>query len=148
MFSSFFFYFSIEQTPSFPKFVSWCIENYSSYEGMIMDASRSRILCPINSLNIQNTLPIPSKFIQLSSEYNGEILRFFQESSDEQKNAFLKASLKPESQLSNPPLPIDFSLFNEENQSVTILASQFLGLDSNWFVTEPLLSLSFTHISS
>ena len=84
MFSSFFFYFSVEQNPSCPEFISWCIENYSQSKGMIMNASRSRILCPINSLNIRSTLSIPSEFIQLSNEYNeGEILRFFQEYSYE-----------------------------------------------------------------
>ena len=61
----------------------------------------------------------------------GEILHFFQESSNEQKDAFLKSCLKPESQLLNPPFLIDFGLFNEETQSVIITASQFLGLDSN-----------------
>ena len=99
---------------------------------MIMDASRSRIMCPINSLNIRSSLSIPFEFIQLSSEYNeGEILRFFQESSDEQKDTFLETCLKPESQLSNPPFPIDFDMVKEETQSVIILVNQFLGLDSN-----------------
>ena len=116
---------------------------------MIMDASRSRILCPINSLNIWSSLSIPYEFIQLSIEYNeGEILRFFQESSYEQKYTFLKACLKPESQFSNPPFLIDFDLFNEETQSVITIASQFLGLDSNQFVTKSLLSLIFTLNSS
>ena len=52
VFVYFFLYFYIEQTPSCHKFVRWCMKNYSPSEGMIMDASRSRILCPINSLNI------------------------------------------------------------------------------------------------
>ena len=114
-----------------------------------MDASRSRILCPINSLNIRSSLSIPSEFIQLSNEYNeGEILHFFQESSDEQKDAFIKACLKPEIQLSNPPFPIDFILFNEETRPIIILASQFLGLDSSQFITKPFLSLIFILSSS
>ena len=105
--------------------------NYSPSEGLIMDASRSRMLCPINSLKIQNT---PSEFTQMSSEYNeGDILCFFQRSSAEQKDAFLGACLKSEIQLSNPPFPIDFDL-----------ESQLLGMESNQFVTKHLLSLIFT----
>ena len=52
VFSSFFFYFSIEQTLSCPKVIEWCVSNYSPSKGVIMDASRSRMSCPINSLNI------------------------------------------------------------------------------------------------
>ena len=85
----------------------------------------------------------------MSSEYNEEdILRFFQRSSAEQKEAFLKTCLNPEIQFSNPLFPIDFDMFNEETQSVITLASQFLGMDSNQFVTEHLLSPIFTLSSS
>ena len=52
VFRSFFFYFSIEKNPSCPEFIDWCMSNYSPSEGVIMDASRSRMMCPINSLNI------------------------------------------------------------------------------------------------
>ena len=31
VFSSYFFYFSIEQTPNFPEFIEWCTSNYSNY---------------------------------------------------------------------------------------------------------------------
>ena len=44
--------------------------------------------------------------------------------------------------------PIDFNLLNEETQYMITLESQFLGMDSNQFVTEPLLSLIFTLILS
>ena len=47
---SYFFYFFVEQTPSYPKFVEWFINNYSPSEGVIMDGYRSKILCPISSL--------------------------------------------------------------------------------------------------
>ena len=39
--------------------------------------------------------------------------------------------------------PINLVLFNEETQSCITLASQFLGLDTNCYVTESLLSLLF-----
>ena len=145
VFRTFFFYFFIKQTPSSPEFIKWCVNNYSPSEGVIMDTSMSRMMCPINSLNIRNTLLIPSKFTHMSSEYNEEdILHFFQGSSNEQKYIFLKACLKPESHISDPPFPIDFDLFNDGNQYVITIEIQFSGMDSNQFVTEPLLSLIFT----
>ena len=52
VFGSFFFYFSIEQTLGCPKFIDWCISNYSPSEGVIMDVSSSGLLCPINSITI------------------------------------------------------------------------------------------------
>ena len=62
VFNSFFFYFLVEQSPSFLEFINWCIDNYSLSEGVIMDMSRSRMPCPINSLTIRNTPIIPPKF--------------------------------------------------------------------------------------
>ena len=49
VFSSYFFYFSVEQIPNCLELVEWCASNYSPYEGVIMDASRSTILCLVNS---------------------------------------------------------------------------------------------------
>ena len=52
-----------------------------------MDVSRSKLLCPINSLTIRNTLLIPYEFTQMSNEYNEEdILRFFQHRSKSNRN--------------------------------------------------------------
>ena len=68
VFSSYFFYFFVEQTQNCPEFVEWCASNYSPSEGVIMDASRSKIFCLINSLVIQNTLLIPTDFSQTSKE--------------------------------------------------------------------------------
>ena len=39
--------------------------------------------------------------------------------------------------------PVDLVLFNEETQSCITLSSQFLGLDTNGYVTESLFSLLF-----
>ena len=86
VFSLYFFYFSIDQTSNCLEFVDWCTNNYSPSEGVVMDASRSKILCLVSSLVIQNTLSIPSIFFQVSKEYKEEILvQFFRESTVEQK---------------------------------------------------------------
>ena len=72
VFNSYFFYFFVEQTSNFPKFVEWCASNYSPFEGLIVDASRSKILCPLNSLAICNTLLIPANLVQMLKEYKDE----------------------------------------------------------------------------
>ena len=80
-----------------------------------MDAYRSKILCPVNSLIIRNTLLISVDFSQISKEYKEEnLVQFFWESSVKQKETFLKTYSKPDSQLLNYPFPIDYNLFNEE----------------------------------
>ena len=46
-----------------------------------MDASRSKILRPVNSLVIWKIMLIPTDFSQMSKEYKEEdLLQFFQES--------------------------------------------------------------------
>ena len=107
-----------------------------------MDASRSKILCPIKSLVIQNTLLILVDFSQTSKEYKEDnLLQVFQESSVEQKETLLKTFSKPEIQFLNKHVLIYYNLVNEETQSLITLASQFLGMDMNKFITKPLLSL-------
>ena len=110
-----------------------------------MDASRSKILCLVSSLDIRNTLSIPADFVQVSKEYKEEsLVQFFRESTIDQKEPFLKFCSKPDSHLLNHPFPIDYKLFNEETQSLLTFPSQFLGLDTNKYTTEPLLILVFT----
>ena len=145
VFSLYLFYFFVEQTPNCPGFIELCASKYSPSEGVIMDAYRYKILFLVNSLFILNTLLIPVDFVQMSKEYKEEnLVQFFRESSVEEKYFFLKSCPKPDSQFLNHPYPIDYNLFNEENQSLITLASQFLGLDTNKYITEPLLSLMFT----
>ena len=51
--------------------------------------------------------------------------------------------MKPDSEFIGLSYPIDLVLFNEETHSCITLASKFLGLDTNGYVTESLLSLFF-----
>ena len=55
----------------------------------------------------------------------------------------MKSSSKPDGEILSLSFPIDLDLFNEEAQSCVTLASQFVGLDTNRYVTNPLLSLLF-----
>ena len=50
---------------------------------------------------------------------------------------------KPNGEVISLSYPIDLRQFNEETQGCIALASQFLGLDTNGYVTESLLSLLF-----
>ena len=44
VFKYFFHFFSVNQTPHFPEFVEWCVENFSVTEGVIINKSKSKIL--------------------------------------------------------------------------------------------------------
>ena len=91
-----------------------------------------KFMCPISSLVIRNTLSVSTNFSLVSKEYKEEnLIQFFRESRVERNETFLKTCSKPKSQLLNDPFPIDYDMFNEENQSLLTLASQFLGLDTN-----------------
>ena len=97
IFRSYFHYFSTEKTLKFPEFVGWCACNYSSSERVIMDATKSNILCPIKHLVIRNTFSIPVKFTQVSKEFNEEIImEYFREFTIEQKQVFFKTCFKPD----------------------------------------------------
>ena len=53
VFRSFFYFFSVDQTPNCLEFVEWCANNYSVVEEVVMDKPKSRILCPIHASLIQ-----------------------------------------------------------------------------------------------
>ena len=45
VFKYFFHFFSVDQTLHCPEFVEWCADNFSSTKGVIMNRSKSKILC-------------------------------------------------------------------------------------------------------
>ena len=109
-----------------------------------MDRIKSKILCPIDAPTIRKSLVVPHEFVQLSQEYKEDIIiQFFHESAVEIKEAFIKSCSKLDGEILSLSYPIDLDLFNEEAQSCVTMATQFLGLDTNGYVTEPLLSLFF-----
>ena len=104
VFKSFFHFFSVNQTPQCPEFIEWCVENFSAVEGVIMDRSKSKILCSIQSSVICKTLDIPDAFVHISQYYREEDIKcYFRESTDESKETFLKTCSKPDGE------PIDLS---------------------------------------
>ena len=62
-FKYFFYFFSINQTPSCPDFVEWCVSNYSETEGFIMDRLKFKILCPIDASTLCKSLVVPHEFV-------------------------------------------------------------------------------------
>ena len=109
-----------------------------------MDKPKSRILLPIHASIIHKTLSVWDDFVCLSHEYKEEnIIHFFQESAGKSNEAFLNSCSKLDSEVMHLSYPIDLVLFNEETQLCITLVSQFLGLDTNGYVTESLLSLLF-----
>ena len=61
----------------------------------------------------------------------------------EEKKIFYSKSINPDIYVANEPFPVDINMFNEESQWVISLLSLFLGLDTDKFVPEVLLSLLF-----
>ena len=60
--SSFSYYFSIEQTLPFPKFVEWCAYSYSPFERVIMSHTTSKILCKVDEKTVRGILSLPDNF--------------------------------------------------------------------------------------
>ena len=62
VFKSHFYFFCPEQTLNFLNFVEWYASNYSSYERVVMDSTKTKIMCLFNALFIRDSLTIPSLF--------------------------------------------------------------------------------------
>ena len=91
VFSSYFHCFSIYQTLSFLELVNWCASNYSSSERLIMDATNSKIPCLVINLDIINNLSVLVEFMQVSKEFNEEVIfQDFREFTIERKTCFLQ----------------------------------------------------------
>ena len=62
----------------------------------------------------------------------------------EKKEAFFKVCFKPNTEQKNYSYPVDAEEFNEETQCITALLSHFLGMDTEKYVIEHMMSLLFT----
>ena len=79
---------------------------------------------PVQDPDIRKALRVPDEFTHTSQEYKEEsIIQFFQESTVENKEAFLESCSKPDAKVISRFYPIDLSLFNEETQWCITLAS-------------------------
>ena len=105
----------LAKPPISPEFVEWCADNFSATEGVIMNKSKSKILCSVQAFVICKTLDILDKFVHISQDYQEEsIIRCFRESTVRSRETFLKAYSKPDSEPIDLSYPIDLNQFNEE----------------------------------
>ena len=72
------------------------------------------------------------------------LVQYFREFAIEKKQEFFKICFKQYVQLQNLPFHVDANIFNEETQCIVTLMSQFLGLDTDKYINEPLMSLLFS----
>ena len=124
--------------------MDWCVNNYSLLERVTMSIDLSTILCLVNSLVVRQTLYVPEDFTLKAKDYSEEsILWCFKESTIERKKEFFKRCFKLEDESSNPSFRVDAALFNEETKCVVTMLCQFLGLDTDKYIPETLMSLLF-----
>ena len=71
------------------------------------------------------------------------MVQSFYEATIEHKQYIFTTFFKPDVSLQDKALPIDTNFLNEETKLVISLMSQFLGLDTDRYVTELLMSLLY-----
>ena len=69
VFRYFFHFFPVNQTPQCPEFVEWCIDNFFVAEGVIMNNSKSKIICSVQDYVIRKSIDILDEIIHISHEY-------------------------------------------------------------------------------
>jgi hypothetical protein len=50
--------YTVEVTFPFPKFIGWCVEQYSREDKVVLNKLGSEVLCRVDSLSIRYTLDI------------------------------------------------------------------------------------------
>ena len=109
-----------------------------------MDITNSKILCPINSLVVRKTLLVPDESTVKAKNYNEEsIVQCFRESTIEKKQEFFKKCFKPDVESLNQPFLVDAALSNKKTQCMVTLLCQYLGLDTDKYIIDPLMCLLF-----
>jgi hypothetical protein len=124
----------------FPEFVSWCAEQYSQEERVILNKLGSEVLCEIDSPSLRHTLSIPESSPTVSEPFEEhKMITIYRECPLEVKNLFLQTIIKPEHHSESLSLPASVSIMVIEVQWDCSLLSQILGLDNDKFVVEVML---------
>ena len=141
---SYFHFFFPKKTLGFPYLVEWCASNFSSFERVIMDSTKSKILFPANGLVVRDSFSVPASFTLCQEDFNKEnLIQYLCESSLELKQSFFNTFFRSNVSLKNQAFLVDTNLFNEETKLVISLVSQFLGFDTYKYVTKMLMSIIF-----
>ena len=69
IYQSYFHFFATNQTLSCLEFVSWCVDNYSLSEKVVMDISSSKVLFSTSPLAIRKVLSVPEDFTLKAQDY-------------------------------------------------------------------------------
>ena len=82
-----------------------------------MDVSNTKILFPVKSLAVQDSLAFPPSFTLNREEFVEEdLIQKFRHETIEEKQPFLSRFFRIDVSLTNQPFPLDTVLFNEESQ--------------------------------
>ena len=109
-----------------------------------MVSTKSKILCHVNALVVLDSLAVPSSFTLSREDFNEKnLIHYFREETLEKKQSFFTTYFRSYVSLQNQYFHVDTNLFNEETKLVISLMIQFLGLDTDKYVTELLMSLLF-----
>ena len=94
-YSSFSYYFSIEQTLPFPKFVEWYANSYSPSKRVVMNHTMSKILCKVDAKAICIILNLPDNFPDNCESLNESVLvKMYKSCKTEVRCKFLSSILK------------------------------------------------------
>jgi hypothetical protein len=138
----------VEVVFPFPEFVSWCAEQYSQEEKVILNKLGSEVLCE-DSLSVQHTLSIPESSPKVSEPFEEEkMITAYRECRPEVKALFLQTIVKPEHHAESLSLPINVNVMIIEVQWACSLLRQILWLDNNKFVVEVMLDFMLTFLMS
>ena len=72
VYQSYFHFFTTNQTLNCLEFVNWCANNYSLSKRVIMDISKSKILCPVTSFFVNKNMLVPDEFTLKAKDYDEE----------------------------------------------------------------------------
>ena len=133
------YYFSVEKTLYYPKFVEWCVNNYSPNKRVIMNKNATRILCQVNANVIYEVLNVPNILLENTEPYWRTLVQVYRECKSKIKNVFLTWILKVGDVVESLSFPVDVCLFWEKVQLVLSILSQILGYDDDKSVTKVMI---------
>jgi hypothetical protein len=88
--------YAVEIAFPFPEFISWCTEQYSHEERVIVNKQGYEVMCRVESLSIRYSLGIPESLSVISEPFNEEkIIKVYRECPSEVRDLFLQTIVKP-----------------------------------------------------
>ena len=115
VYSSFSYYFSIEQTLPFLEFVEWCANIYSPSKRVVMSHTTSKILCKVDAKAVRGILNLPDNFPDNRESLNESVLvEMYKSCKTKVRCQFLSSILKDGQSLEGFFLPYNVNIFKKE----------------------------------